>query len=198
MQDRRRFVQQAAAWLPLAALPAMAQKHRSVAGGTVEAFHQEILPFLDGAREKVLSLAGAVPESKYSWRPGNGVRSVGEVYMHIASGNRLLLMFLAPTPPSGPELQKMISAGEDGEKTVTEKAKIIENLKQSFEQVRDAVQKASVADITRKAKFFNTETTGRGIFVVIVAHISEHMGQSIAYARMNGIVPPWSASSGGN
>ncbi len=197
MQNRRRFVQQAAALLPVAAAPAVAQGHASAAGSALEAFRQEILPPFHEARDKALALAAAIPESKYSWRPGNGVRSAGEVYMHIASGNRLLLMFLAPTPPSRAELEKVIRAGEDGEKAVTEKARIMENLKQSFEQVRAAIQKASEADITRKVKFFRSETTGRGIFVVIVAHISEHLGQSIAYARMNGIVPPWSAASGG-
>ena len=159
-------------------------------------FQQDFMLSFDDAEGKVLNLAKAMPAGEYSWRPGPGVRSVGEVYMHIAGGNRLLLMF-AGAPPAQEELMKMIRGNEDREKTVTEKSKVIEQLEGSFKAVHEALAKATDADLSKPVRFFNSNTTLRGIFLVISNHVSEHLGQSIAYARMNSIVPPWSRGQGG-
>jgi uncharacterized damage-inducible protein DinB len=159
-------------------------------------FRGEFLLAFADAEKKVLVLAKAVPGDKYSWRPTAGVRSTGEVYMHIANGNRLLLMFMKGTPPRD-EFEKAIETNEEREKKITEKAEIIKELESSFKQVRQALDKASEADLSRQVKFSGTDTTVRGIFHVISNHVSEHLGQSIAYARMSGVVPPWSARQGG-
>ena len=63
-----------------------------------------------------------------------------------------------------------------------------------MDEVRRMARGLSEADLNRPVKFFSTDTTVRGIFVIIATHLSEHLGQSIAYARMNGITPPWSAT----
>lgn len=141
---------------------------------------------IDAVEKKVLDLAQAVPAEKYSWRPAEGVRSIGEVYVHIAVGNYFLPTLMGINPP--PDFKR------DAEKTVTDKAQIIELLKRSYDHARAAFDKATDADMQKKVDFFGTAMTGEGIYLNVISHSHEHLGQSIAYARMNGIVPPWSAS----
>src|SRR5262245_29957397 len=81
-------------------------------------FRDEIRFSLENTKSEILRLAEAVPAEKYDWRPGQGVRSVGEVYIHIANGNRLLLSLLRPTAPSREEFRKMISDNEQKEKSL--------------------------------------------------------------------------------
>lgn len=150
-------------------------------------FRADFLQLLDEVQEKLVSLAEAVPAEKYGWRPGEGVRSISEVYMHIAGGNYLLPSFIGIPAPDG--------ISRDMEKTVTEKPKVIEALKQSFDHLRQATLKTSDADLDKKANLFGREASYREVFMIISNHCHEHLGQSIAYARMNGVVPPWSAAT---
>lgn len=134
---------------------------------------------------QVVALADAIPAEKYSWRPGPGVRSTSEVLMHIAIDNFYLLSVTGPKMP--PDL-----TSNDQEKTVTDKAEVISWLKRSFEAVRVAHASIKPADLTRKVKIFDRPATVDGMYPRIIVHADEHMGQLVAYARMNGIVPPWS------
>jgi uncharacterized damage-inducible protein DinB len=149
-----------------------------------------LLPFT-GLQEHVLALAKAVPEEKYSWRPGPGVRSFQEVFLHIAYGNQLLLN-IANNAPSMEALKKQIEENTKGEGAVVSKDRVIQMLTESFATVKEALDTARAAALNRNADFFGTATTRRGLFTVVDTHIAEHMGQLIAYARVNGIVPPWS------
>jgi uncharacterized damage-inducible protein DinB len=79
------------------------------------------------------------------------------------------------------------------EKNVTEKSKVIDELKKSFAHVRAGIAATSDADLDKPVKFFGRDTTVRGVILSVSNHEFEHLGQSIAYARMNGIVPPWTA-----
>ena len=106
--------------------------------------------------------------------------------MHIAGANYLLPSMAGVTPPPG--------ISRDMEKTITEKAKVIEVLKQSFVHLKQGLQNTSDADFDKGVKFFGDEATVRYVFMVAAAHGNEHLGQSIAYARINGITPPWSAN----
>jgi uncharacterized damage-inducible protein DinB len=137
---------------------------------------------------QLVALAEATPAEKFAWRPAAGVRSVSEVYMHIAMANFYLLSVTGPAMPADmkPEM----------EKTVTAKADVIAWLKRSLEAVRVAHLAVTPADLQRKVKIFGTDATVDGMYLRIVIHANEHMGQSVAYARMNGIVPPWSRSGG--
>jgi len=144
-------------------------------------FKAEFFVNLDDAQEKIMDLAESVPADKYGWRPGPDVRSISEVFMHIAGGNYFLSTFL------GAEAPKM---NGDMEKSVTRKADVIAELKRSFEHLRNAVN--AVGDLEKPVKMFGTQTTHRGVLVTMLSHLHEHLGQSIAYARMNGVVPPWS------
>ncbi len=134
---------------------------------------------------QLIALAQAIPAEKYSWRPAPGVRSTGEVFMHIAGTNFYLLSLVGHKLPADFESVK-------GEKVATDKAQVIEWLKRSLDAVREAHAAATPADLKKTEKFFDHEVTEEGIYLRILIHDNEHMGQLIAYARMNGVVPPWS------
>ncbi|MBC8647361.1 MAG: DinB family protein [Thermoanaerobaculia bacterium] len=145
----------------------------------------EILAEIDAVEKKLLALAGAVPPEKFGWRPGEGVRSVSEVYMHVAGGNYMIPTFIGIKPPEG------IDRGM--EKSVTEKGKVVAALKQSFDHLRKAVRDTPDADWDSKVKLFGRiDSSKRGVFLLLLNHAHEHLGQSIAYARSNGVAPPWS------
>lgn len=134
---------------------------------------------------QLVALAEAIPAEKYSWRPAEGVRSVSEVYMHIALANFYLLSVTGPKMPA-----EIKSA--DMEKTVTVKADVIDWLKRSLEAVKTAHAAVKPADLQRKVKVNGRDATVDGMYLRIIVHANEHMGQLVAYARVNGIVPPWS------
>jgi len=154
----------------------------------------DILMTFDDVEKKVIALAKAVPEDKYAWRPAQGVRSFGEVFVHIASGNQFLAR-LATSKLSKDELNAVIQKQMEFEKQPAAKEQIVQMLTESFAAVRKMLNAERPATLAREADFFGTATTRRGIYVLLDEHIGEHLGQAIAYARMNGIVPPW---SGGN
>ena len=149
-----------------------------------------LMPLADMA-PKVIALAKAVPEEKYAWRPGAGVRSVGEVFLHIVYANQLLLNIGTATPT--PEaLQKQIADNEKNEKQPVTKEKLVAMLTESFAVVKKALEDARAQGLNREADFFGAKTTRRAVLAFLDVHIAEHLGQAIAYARMNGITPPWS------
>jgi len=147
-------------------------------------FRAEALNELAGLEQRFLSLAQAVPPEKYTWRPAEGVRSISEVYMHVAGANYALPRLVGVAPPAA-----FNPRGFDT--SVTEKAKVIDALRQSFAHVRQAVLNMPDADGEKKVKLFGADNTYRGVLVFIIRHMAEHLGQSIAYARMNGVTPPW-------
>jgi uncharacterized damage-inducible protein DinB len=149
-------------------------------------------------------LSQATPADKYNWRPGPGVRSVSEVYVHIASGNFLLLSLAGVKLPAEyfpdvttnakgkPDTQAVFKRMSELEKTVTEKGAVTRMLKSSLDEVRDRFSQSTPAELDRPVDFFGEQTTVRRVYLRIFAHVNEHYGQSVAYARVNGIVPPWS------
>ncbi len=151
----------------------------------------DILLSFSDSESKVIALAKAVPEEKYSWRPAPGVRSFGEVFVHIVSANQLL-MKLATSAPSAGELKAAFDEQSKLEKQSFPKARIIEMLTESLAAVRKSLESARPGALAQSADFFGTPTTRRGVFVNLDVHIAQHLGQAIAYARMNGITPPWS------
>ena len=140
---------------------------------------------LADVEKKMSSLAEAVPAEKYSWRPAPGVRSISEVFTHVAGANYLFPSMAGVQPPAGVD--------RNMEKTITEKPKVQDVLKQSFEHARKAVQGLSDADMAKEIKFFGRPMKEESLFFVMANHMHEHLGQAIAYARVNGVVPPWSA-----
>jgi uncharacterized damage-inducible protein DinB len=133
---------------------------------------------------QLIALAEATPADKFAWRPAPGVRSTSEVYMHIVLANFWLLSATGPKMPS--------DLKQESEKTVTSKPEVIAWLKRSLEAVKKAHLAADPMDMSRKLKVEGRDATVDGMYLRIIVHANEHMGQLVAYSRMNGIAPPWS------
>lgn len=146
----------------------------------------EILAQFDEAADKLVQLAEAIPQDKFTWRPGAGVRSVSEVFLHVAGSNHYMLTAVGvPAATQGEN---------DLERSTTDKAQIIAQLKAANASVRAAIQAMRDADLDKATKLFGMDMTYRGVCLLLQSHVHEHLGQMIAYARTNGIVPPWSQS----
>ena len=156
--------------------PAAAQAPPGIAEGWSGEF--------DHASRQVMQLAEAIPADKYGWRPAPGVRSVSEVLMHLSIANYFLLAQTGVKPPV--DLTKL---GKEPDKSVTDKAEVIKFLKASLDFVRTT---APTIDRTKKLKLFGKDVTADGVLLRVLVHNHEHMGQLIAYARVNGVTPPWS------
>jgi uncharacterized damage-inducible protein DinB len=116
-----------------------------------------------------------------------GVRSVSEVFMHIAIANFYLLSVTGPKMPA--------DLNENMEKTTTSKAEVVTWLKRSLEAVKTAHAATTPKDLEGKVKIADREATVDGMYLRIIVHANEHMGQLVAYSRMVGVVPPWSKKS---
>ncbi len=156
----------------------------STAGAPTSGFRAEFLEDVAYYEQRYTRLAAAMPAEKYTWRPGEGVRSVGEVYTHIISANYGVASALGTPPPAGFDFKAVAPLSGD-------KAKVLPVLKESFAHSRAAILALSDADGDKPQKMFNRQTTLRGALMMIDRHWGEHLGQSIAYARVNGVVPPW-------
>jgi uncharacterized damage-inducible protein DinB len=134
--------------------------------------------------EQLVALAEATPADKFAWRPAPGVRSTSEVYMHIVMADFYLLSVTGPRMPA--------DLKDDAEKTVTSKADVIAWLKRSLDAVKQAHLAVTPKDLARRVKIEGRDATVDGMYLRIIIHANEHMGQLVAYARMTGVVPPWS------
>ena len=134
---------------------------------------------------QLLALAEAIPAEKYGWRPAPGVRSVSEVFMHIAIANFYLLSITGPKMPAEINSDEM-------EETVKSKPEVIGYLERSLNAVKEARAHLKPGDLQRKVFIQGKTVDVDGMYLRIIVHDNEHMGQLVAYARMNGIVPPWS------
>ena len=134
--------------------------------------------------QQLIALAEATPAEKFAWRPAPGVRSTSEVYMHIVMANFWLLSVTGPQMPA--------DLKEGMEKSVTSKAEVINWLKRSLEAVKQAHLAATPKELALKVSVDGRPATVDGMYLRIIVHANEHMGQLVAYARMTGVVPPWS------
>jgi uncharacterized damage-inducible protein DinB len=156
----------------------------TLAQDTTNSFRKDFLRDLRSTQKKFVDLGNAMPAESYSWRPMAGVRSLSEVYMHVAASNYKMLTSAGIKTPDG---------YPDNDTSITEKSKVVEALNKSFDYVRDQFNKLSDADLAKSVKLYGTATTVQGVFFSVAMHEHEHLGQSIAYARQNKIVPPWTA-----
>jgi len=149
-------------------------------------FFADFLYQWNDVEKKITDLAEAIPQEKYSWRPAEGVRSISEVVAHVAGANYYLPSFIGVKPPEG--------FSPEAEKTVTDKSEVIKMLAPSFEHFRRVILSKSDEDLNEPAELFGQKTDVRNVFFILLGHTHEHLGQLIAYARMNGVVPPWTAA----
>jgi uncharacterized damage-inducible protein DinB len=130
--------------------------------------------------DKFVGLA-RVMAGKYDWRPGAGVRSVADVFNLIVAENKMLAGLLSGAPAEGAKPAP-----------ITDPAEMQEALRTSYAALRQAISGLSPADLNASVKLFGRDTTKQGAALMLIMDQHEHLGQSIAYARTNGVVPPWS------
>ncbi|HUM13903.1 MAG TPA: DinB family protein [Myxococcaceae bacterium] len=171
-------------------LPAFAQGTAPVAqapAAPTSTFQSDTAGVLAHVQEEMVSLEQAMPQSKFTWRPAKGVRSVAEVYLHAAGGGYFFGKLIGFEIPA-----EIASQMKDLEKSTTDKAKIQKILADSFTWFGNQVKTLPDAELGKTVDFFGRPMTKRALIIAAVGHYQEHLGQSIAYARSNGVVPPWS------
>lgn len=135
---------------------------------------------------KYVGLAQAFPQDKYTWRPMDGVRSVSEVLMLAASeGYGFIPNGFGGKPGLAPADMKQLS-------TVTDKAQVVDHLNKAFAHAISQLEAIDPATLTGKRTLMGQQRSAANIALTIGGDLHEHLGQMIAYARMNKIVPPWS------
>lgn len=168
--------------LPLA-LPAQVNPYKEGTPG-LTGYRSEVMAEVMIQQDKFVRLAQAIPAEKYTWRPAPDVRSFAEVFLHVSAANYNIYKLVGTPPPDGIDVKGL-------EKSTTDKAKVIATLQDSFAHARKAITAMSDADLDKSLDWFGGKNTQRGILLFIVRHAAEHLGQSIAYARFVGVVPPW-------
>jgi len=141
---------------------------------------------IDDMHKKFVALAEAIPQEKYTWRPGDGVRSISEVFLHISLGNYFILGMKGDAMPDGIDPKTF-------EKSTTDKAQIVAALNKSFDNAHAQIAAMSNSDFAKALPKLGPDANEGDVIYILVTHAHEHLGQSIAYARVNGVVPPWTA-----
>jgi len=151
-------------------------------------FREEIGRQFEASARKLVALAEAMPAEAYRWTPMEGVATVAHVYMHIAHYN-----YMYPEENMGiasPMGAREHARWEDG---VTDKDQVVPPLSASMDHVREIIRNATSDDLMAGTELYGRQVTKAAVLLQLVAHMNEHLGQSIAYARMNRVVPPWSS-----
>jgi uncharacterized damage-inducible protein DinB len=161
-----------------------ADKPLAATSVTITGVRGEFLDEVTFYEPRFTRLAEAIPADKYGWRPAEGVRSIGEVYVHVVTANYGFAKMLGTPFPAGVDPKAIIATAGD-------KAKVVQELKDSFAHMHQAILAIKDSDLENALKTPRGQTTVRGAFFLISGHYGEHLGQSIAYARGVGIVPPW-------
>jgi uncharacterized damage-inducible protein DinB len=183
--------------LGLVANPVGAVVQAPAAGGQVQSTDKtppsydmkaQALLDLQDMQKKFTSLAEAMPADKMTWRPGTGVRSVAEIFLHTAGANYGITTMMGVKAPEG-------FNGKTFEKSTTDKAKIVQELNKSFEAAIAAVQGMTNADFAKPDKKLGPDANDGDVVYILVTHGHDMLGQAIAYARVNGVVPPWTAEA---
>jgi hypothetical protein len=169
-----------------AATPARAQD--AVSKDTAAAMKASFLNDLEALRGKFVGLAEAFPQDKYTWRPMEGVRSVSEVLMLAAFEGYSFI----PSSFGGKNADLGSPAEVAKLRTLSDKAQIIEHLNKGFAHAKKELEAADPSTLTGKRKVMGRDLAVTDIALGIGGDLHEHLGQMIAYARMNHIVPPWS------
>jgi len=158
-------------------------------GGGMQAWQEQTVADREQMRDKFISLAEAFPEEMWDWTRMEGVRSVRDVMVLIVTEGHVFPAMWGATPPTGAASG---FTAETARVAAMSKADVIREMQRSFDYMIDECQSMRAADLVADASWFGQATNGTGIVSHAVSDMHEHLGQSIAYARMNQIVPPWS------
>jgi uncharacterized damage-inducible protein DinB len=152
-------------------------------------FRDDLARDYSGAAGRLVQLAEAMPADKYGWRPAAGVRSFSEVLMHVAAGNFIGAASLGVPVPPVVDPMKL--------ETVTDKDEAVRLLRGSISQFEAALGALDPATLDEQVDLFGSKTSKRRLMLLMQGHAHEHTGQAIAYARVNGVAPPWSRGGDG-
>ena len=152
--------------------------------GDQPVFVKEFLGQVEFIEGRLLQLEGAMSQEQMTWAPAEGVRNVATIYLHVAEANYMLVGKMTGEAPKG----------ERGalEKSTTDKMKVAEIMKSSFTKIKESAANLTAEDLNKEFEMFGMSFTLRNFMITILNHMHEHLGQGIAYARMNGVTPPWS------
>ena len=142
---------------------------------------------LQTVNKKCVDLAQAVPADKLTWRPSPEARSFAEVFLHVAGERYGILSMMGANPPAGFKAKEF-------EKSTTDKDRIVEDLNQSWDFANKAINGMTNADFAKLLPKLGPQANEGDVIYILVADAHEHLGQLIAYARQNGIVPPWTVA----
>ena len=156
-----------------------------------QSFMAEMHRDVNEVQRKMLDLAKAMPEASYSWKAG-AARTVGEVFLHVASDNYLIPIMMGKPAPAATGITADYQTAGVYEKRKLTKAQIVAELEASFTHLHQAMALTTDANVSETIKFFGQDWTRMRAMVLTVTHLHEHLGQAIAYARANDVVPPWS------
>jgi uncharacterized damage-inducible protein DinB len=169
--------------LALVSLGAAAPVVAQAAPNTAPGFVAEVMLQFEGSMEKFVALAEAMPADQYGWSPGTGTMTVAKVFAHVARYN-----YLYPATSLGAPAPE--GRAENAAEALTDKGQLVARLRESGDHVRQVVR--GLADPARTTEQYGRAVPQWSVLLQLVAHMNEHLGQAIAYARMNGVVPPWS------
>jgi uncharacterized damage-inducible protein DinB len=173
----------AAAVLTLAQ-PLAAQTREGVMGDLIRDIAQ--------VETKVMGLAKAMPAAAHDWRPAKGVRSTGEVFLHIAADNYFLPVLMGMPAPAETGITKEYSTAAAFEKKAMSRDAVVAELEKSFAFLKTSMTATPDAKLDAPLDVFGQKSTTRGLWITTATHLHEHLGQLIAYARSNNVTPPWS------
>lgn len=143
---------------------------------------------LQMVQKKFVELANAIPQDKFNWRPSSDSRSFAEVFLHVAGERYGILRLMGAQAPGEFDAKRL-------EKSTTDKARIIDELNKSWEFTQKTIASMSNGDFAKLLPKLGPEANAGDVVYILVADAHEHLGQSVAYARENGIVPPWTLAS---
>ena len=202
MRPPLRLALAAAALVAATSAPAAAQQQQQQpakaggAGGATAAptgLPADLLTDLAQVEKKIIGLARAIPADKYGWRPGEGVRSVGEVLMHVAADNYLLPASIGHAPDSVAAIKSGdFKAAQAYERRRLDREATIAEVQRSFAYLRRSLTATQSTRLGEQVSMFGQKFTLQQSWILTTTHLHEHLGQLIAYARSNGVTPPWS------
>jgi uncharacterized damage-inducible protein DinB len=143
---------------------------------------------LQAVQRKFVDLGNAMPADKFTWRPSPDSRSFAEVLLHVAGERYQILALGGATPPAGFDPKTY-------EKSTTDKAQIVADLNQSWDFTQKTINAMSNADFAKLLPKLGPQANAGDVVYILAADAHEHLGQAVAYARVNGIVPPWTVEA---